>query len=105
MTETEMLAEAVRRIRAQFAPVHIILFGSRARGESRADSDYDLLVVTAGPCDWRLAGQIQAAMAGLRASFDIIAESLDDWQRRRVQVVAFEHAIWREGKVLLDAGG
>jgi hypothetical protein len=33
------------RIVAYFEPVEVILFGSRARGEARPDSDLDLLVV------------------------------------------------------------
>jgi len=39
------LAEVVRRLRAAYAPERIYLFGSRARGEAAAESDYDLLVV------------------------------------------------------------
>lgn len=40
------LPEAVlRRIVAEENPQRVILFGSRARGEARADSDYDLMVV------------------------------------------------------------
>ena len=41
------LAEAVRRLQEAYAPEQIYLFGSRARGESGEDSDYDLLVVFA----------------------------------------------------------
>ena len=32
----------------------IILFGSRARGDYREDSDYDILVVVRGRLDWRV---------------------------------------------------
>lgn len=32
----------------------IILFGSRARGDAREDSDYDILVVIRGKLDWRV---------------------------------------------------
>lgn len=40
------LPEAVlRRIVAEENPQRVILFGSRARGEARPDSDYDLMVV------------------------------------------------------------
>ncbi|MEK9163875.1 MAG: nucleotidyltransferase domain-containing protein, partial [Chloroflexota bacterium] len=35
----------VKRIVTQFDPVRIILFGSRARGAARPDSDVDLLVI------------------------------------------------------------
>ena len=39
------LPAAVERLVHRFAPVRIILFGSRARGQARPDSDLDLLVV------------------------------------------------------------
>ena len=40
-----ILAEMVRRLTDAFAPERIYLFGSRARGDAGADSDYDLMVV------------------------------------------------------------
>jgi predicted nucleotidyltransferase len=39
------LAEIVSRLVDAYRPERIYLFGSRARGEEGADSDYDLLVV------------------------------------------------------------
>ncbi len=39
------LATLLERIVAVLAPEAVYLFGSRARGDSRFDSDYDLLVV------------------------------------------------------------
>lgn len=36
----------VGKLREAYAPRHIILFGSYARGNPRADSDVDLLVIT-----------------------------------------------------------
>ena len=39
------LAPLVSAVRATFKPAEIWLFGSRARGDSRPDSDWDLLVV------------------------------------------------------------
>ena len=39
------LAEIMRRILAAGEPQKIVLFGSRARGDARDDSDYDLLLV------------------------------------------------------------
>jgi hypothetical protein len=38
----ELLDEVVRRIKAVGDPHKIVLFGSRARGETRVDSDLDL---------------------------------------------------------------
>lgn len=45
MTVDQKLAALLERIVATLAPEAIYLFGSRARGEARRDSDYDLLVV------------------------------------------------------------
>ena len=45
-TPDQALDEVVRRLAAALNPVAIYLFGSRARGTARPDSDFDLLVVT-----------------------------------------------------------
>ena len=39
------LAEIVRRLIEAYRPLRLYLFGSHARGEAGADSDYDLLLV------------------------------------------------------------
>jgi len=44
--EDARLAEAVNRLVEGLHPRAIILFGSRARGTSRTESDYDLLVIS-----------------------------------------------------------
>ena len=41
------LERVVRRLVEAFAPVAVYLFGSRARGDAGADSDYDLMLVLA----------------------------------------------------------
>jgi uncharacterized protein len=43
--QTEALDKAVARIVDVMRPEAIYLFGSRARGDARIDSDYDFLVV------------------------------------------------------------
>jgi hypothetical protein len=43
--EDPALDEIVRRLVASYQPLEVYLFGSKARGDSGPDSDYDLLVV------------------------------------------------------------
>jgi uncharacterized protein len=45
-TADEALDEVVDRLVMALDPVAIYLFGSRARGTARPDSDFDLIVVT-----------------------------------------------------------
>ena len=104
MSDQEILAEAVRRIREEYNPRRIVLFGSRARGEAREDSDFDLMVVVDQTNDARqLAGDIRGTLAGLQASFDILVESQADWDKWRKVGPALQHVIDREGRVVLDA--
>lgn len=101
-TPEDILAEATRRICAYFHPRRIVLFGSRANGDARADSDFDLVVVMDDPGDWRTPGKIQGLLRGLPLGFDVFVESTAEWNRLRAVGPTLEHAIDRDGTVLLD---
>ena len=45
LEKDQNLSSVTSKLKAHFHPLKIILFGSRARGTARADSDYDLLLV------------------------------------------------------------
>ena len=49
-----ILARLKRELVALYGPrlKQVLLYGSRARGDHRDDSDYDVLVVLEGPVDW-----------------------------------------------------
>lgn len=73
------LDEAIDRIRRNFDPVRIILFGSWARGEATKDSDLDLLVVLPKVEHKRKAAiQIGNALSNLPISKDIIVTTPEE---------------------------
>jgi len=72
-TEDEALRAVLDRLVVDLHPRAIYLFGSRAEGRSRRDSDFDLVVVVdddAAPVDDATA---YASLAGLGIGCDIIA--------------------------------
>lgn len=104
MTEDETLAALVRRIVEAAHPKRIILFGSRARGTARPDSDYDLMVVEEKITDRvREMARLDEALSPLRLPSDILVVREEDFQRRsrRPGNVYFEAA--HEGKVLHES--
>ena len=98
----QKLIEMVReRVLEQIQPERLILFGSRARGDERPDSDVDLLVVmkTDAP-QYRRSLPIRRALRGLPVGVDIIVytpEEFYDWQGASLSLVS---RAMREGREL-----
>jgi len=95
----------VRRIVRQFRPERVILFGSRARGDARPDSDVDLLVVmpVEGP-KHRKQVEIRVALHGIRVPKDIIVTTPEDFEWRRDVPGTIEYPAANEGRVLYAKG-
>lgn len=75
-SEDATLNEIVRRIIAAIDPDKIILFGSRARGDARPDSDYDLLVIKdTTERTLKLEQRAYRAMLGVLGPADILVET------------------------------
>jgi len=57
----------------------VILFGSRARGDFKKDSDWDILIVTKRELDWRerlrLSGEIRKRLAKRGMPVDVLVIS------------------------------
>ena len=97
------LDEIIRRLVEAVDPDRIIMFGSRARGDARPDSDLDLLIVKDSPEPrHRRAIPAYISLRGLGIPTDIIwrtAAEIAEWSRVPNHVTT--RAI-REGKVLYE---
>jgi predicted nucleotidyltransferase len=82
----------------------IVLFGSRARGEAGADSDYDLLVVAPPdvPAGTR-AARLRLALWDVPGSFDVVVVSETDFEATRGFRSGLVHRALAEGVVLHEA--
>lgn len=82
-------------------PVQVILFGSRARGDHRDDSDVDLLVVLDEVADY--PGQvleIERALACTQTSRDVKLATPEDIVRKATVAGTIERAAMVEGRTL-----
>lgn len=59
MTDAEFLQQVKRSILEIDPQAEVWLFGSRARGDAREDSDWDFLVLTDKPVDRSLKNQLR----------------------------------------------
>lgn len=103
MSVTSAITEMVDRIVREFQPEKIILFGSRARGDTHKWSDVDLLVVMPDGTDrqgTRIA--IRRALNDVLVSKDIIVTTLDEITRRSHIVGTVLRPALIEGRVLYE---
>lgn len=99
----KLLGEMVKRIREATNPERIVLFGSRARGTARADSDYDLLVIKeSDEPRYKRSAPLYTRLADLPVEVEIVVytpEEVRDWSQ---VPQAFVSTALREGKVLYE---
>ncbi len=102
---SDVFAEIVRRIRAVANPRKIVLFGSRARGEHRPQSDIDLLVIEDSLLPrHRRPIPLYAALADLPIDVDteVVVYTPAEVEEWRGASAAFVTTALREGRVLYE---
>ena len=103
----EVLDRMVRAIVEAVDPEQVILFGSRARGDAREESDVDLVVVESEPFGKTRSRRLEAArvyeaLADFDTLTDVLLYSRDEVQHRRNSANHVLARALREGKVLYD---
>ena len=105
-TAADIVPEIVRRLVDEFDPEEIILFGSRAWGQPRPDSDYDLLVIVSDATEppARRATRGYRCLRGISVPTDLIVSTRSEFDRYRRVPASLEAEILERGTVLYGRG-
>lgn len=104
MIEDEAILEAGRTLaRHASSPSRVLLFGSRARGEARPDSDLDFLVI-AEHIDSKLDElvRLRDALANIDVPVDIVLVTREEAETRRRRPGSVVRRALEEGRVLVE---
>jgi len=96
------LENAVERLKAEFQPEEIYLFGSHAWGTPDEDSDVDLMVIISSS-DERPIRRMQRAhrcLRGIGFAKDVLVSTRDEFDRYRDLRASLSHRIFHDGRKL-----
>jgi predicted nucleotidyltransferase len=81
----------------------VILYGSRARGDERADSDWDILILTDYPVDLATEEKFRDKLYDLELEIDeplsVFIYSKNEWKKRQ-RITPFYRNVNKEGIAL-----
>jgi uncharacterized protein len=99
--EIEAIKEATAILKERFPVRDVILFGSKARGDSDKDSDIDFLLLTTQPLHWKERHAIIDALFEVEMKHDvvisIVVNTVYDWHEGICTVLPIHEEINREG--------
>ncbi len=99
--EKEAIREATEMLRKKFPVKEVILFGSKARGDSDKESDIDLLLLTTKSLHWKDRHAIIDALFEVEMRHDvvisIVINTLHDWNEGVCTVLPIHEEINTEG--------
>ncbi len=78
----EALRNLVRQIVEAVHPLKVILFGSRARGDAKPDSDYDIMVIMPdGSHRLHTCGELHRKVLVMELDYDFLVSTREDFER------------------------
>jgi predicted nucleotidyltransferase len=105
ISEDPALEEIVRRLVASYQPLEVYLFGSKARGDSGPDSDYDLLVVVPddAPRERKRSRLAYEVLRGIGWAADVLVCTRSYFEPRQSLKAPLPGTVVREGRLLHGA--
>jgi predicted nucleotidyltransferase len=98
------LDDLVQRILRVVRPLRVVLFGSAGRGEMRADSDLDVLVIVPSNADTRMiTRRIYRALIGFSQAADVIVATEDEIARYGGNFSLVYYPALRDGREIYAA--
>lgn len=103
--DEQLLGEVVRRLVEAYRPDRVYLFGSRARGDSGPDSDYDVLVVVPddAPPELRRSRLAYQVVWDIGVAADVLVWTRSDFESRLHLRASLPATVAREGRLLYAA--
>jgi len=99
--DREAIAATTALLKERFPVVRVILFGSKAIGRDDAESDIDLLVLTARKLEWRERDAITDALFDVEMAHDVVISTLvlpiEEWEHGPYSVLPIRDEVDREG--------
>jgi len=100
-TKTEYISRLIRNSVHSVDPkAEVILYGSRARGDERTDSDWDILILTSYSVDLQTERKFRNKLYDLELetgeSFSVFAYSKNDWITKQ-RITPFYQNVTQEG--------
>ena len=103
-TSLTIIKPFVRAVKRKFAHAQVILYGSRARGTARKDSDYDVIVISPAfkNMDFLDRGaKLYYMKRNIHAAMDIVGYTPEEW-KNKLKGINFTQDIIREGKDITE---
>ncbi len=100
-TKTEYISKLIRNsISSIDTKAEVILYGSRARGDERTDSDWDILILTDYSINLQIEKKFRDKLYDLELEtgepFSVFAFSKSDWQTKQ-RITPFYQNVIQEG--------
>jgi predicted nucleotidyltransferase len=99
--ERDSILQAAQSLKSDLPVTQVILFGSKARGADKPDSDIDILVLTSCPVSSELRTAVSDRLADINLQNDVsltsIVVSKQDWSSGLIRHMLIHSEVERDG--------